>query len=131
MKHQYRVVKVAQSNGPNHQHQNNSNLGTEGQEREIWIQESEPRRNRPIPWILGIAGVVFIVIMAVWMTGVSASLAHTNKVVTQNSQALGHMSNQLSGIQAALSAMQQQLSQLQMQVNNFFTTIMNYLTHHG
>lgn len=131
MKHEYRVVKVAQSNGPHHQQQNSSNLGTEGQEREIWVQESEPRRNHVILWILGIAAVALIVIMAVWMTGVSSSLAHTNQVVTQNSQGLSHMSNQLSGIQAALSAIKQQLNQLQMQINNFFTATMNYLTHHG
>lgn len=78
-------------------------------------------------WVLGTVVVALIVVVAVWMSHVSTSLTHANQLAASNAAALGHVSNQLTGIQAQLAAIGQQLSQIENQIRVFFTMVMQHL----
>lgn len=125
-KHQYRLVKVEKSDGPTHEQNHQTNLGTPGREPEVWVRESS---SHPLLWMIGIVAIALIVAAVLWMSHVSTALAHTNAVVTHNAEMLGRTSSQLATLQAKLSAIGQQLKQLQSHIANYFTTLMNAVQH--
>lgn len=133
MKHEYRLVKVAKSDGPNAQTDPNrlggGHLPGERQDREVWI-EQPTRQSHPGRWIAGIAAVLLIVVMAVWMTHVSGAIHQLNQTTAANSHMLQQQSTQLSGIRASLNFISQQITHLQNQIQYDFSLAMSYFTHH-
>ena len=71
MKHEYRMVKVAKSDGPNAQTDPNrigsAHMMREQPDREVWM-ERPTRQSHVGRWIAGLAALALIVVIAVWMT---------------------------------------------------------------
>lgn len=127
MAQKYRLVRVDESDNPSNEQSHVSRHGQGRSQDAQYIQE--PTKSHPLRWILGIAAVIAITLVAVWMNVVSTSLSHLGQLTAQNAHTLSQNSSKLSGIQAGLNALSHQFYQMQAEMQRFFTAIMQSL--HG
>ncbi|WDL96026.1 hypothetical protein [Alicyclobacillus sp. ALC3] len=127
MAQKYRLVRVDESDNPSHEQSHVSRNGQGSNQGTMYVQE--PTKSHPLRWILGIAAVIVIALVAVWMTDVSTSISHLGQLTAQNGHSLSQDSTKLSGIQAGLNALSRQFYHMQAEMQRFFTAVMQSL--HG